>query len=90
MSDAHDRRKFLVRSEILKALNRASGYALPENVLHRDLNLFLQPAAMLSEFRGELAELEEHGLIAIIAGSLGAPRRIRLTDNGRAEVAANL
>lgn len=90
MSTAHDARKFLVRLEILKALNRASGYALRENVLHRDVNLFVQPAALLSEFRGELAELEEHGLITMVAGSLGAPRNIRLTDNGRAEVAANL
>jgi hypothetical protein len=90
MSAAHDARKFLVRSEILKDLNRASGYALPETVLHRDVNLFLQPSVLLAEFRGELTELEELGLITMVAGSLLAPRKIRLTDDGRAEVAAHL
>ena len=89
MSDAHDKRKFLVRLEILKALNSTSGYALRENILHRDVNLAVQPAVMLTEFRATLTDLEEFGLITIVGGSLGAPRNIRLTDNGRAEVAAN-
>ncbi len=90
MSDAHEKRKFTVRSEILRALNYASGYLLPENILHRDVNLAVQPPALLSEFRGELAELEQHALLTMIAGSLGGPRKIKLTDAGRAEVAANL
>ena len=91
MSDnLHDQRKALVRLEILKAVNRASGYLLPENVLHRDVNLFVQPAALLSEFRGELADLEQMGLVVIVPGGLGGARKIKLTDAGRAEVAANL
>jgi hypothetical protein len=90
MSDAHDKRRFTIKSEILKALNRASGYSMPENVLHRDLNLSLQPPAMIGEFRGELEELQSLGMISMVAGSLGAPRKIRLTDEGRAEVEAHL
>jgi hypothetical protein len=90
MSDAHDKRKFNVRLAILRALNSASGYFLPENVLHRDVNLDVQPPALLAEFRGELAELEQLSLVTMVAGSLGGARKIRLTDAGRAEVAANL
>jgi hypothetical protein len=68
---------------------RASGYLLPEPVLHRQVNLFVEPPVLLAEFRGELVELEQLNLITMIAGSLGGPRKIRLTDAGRAEVAAN-
>lgn len=91
MSDnLHDQRKARVRLEILKAINRASGYLLPENVLHADVNLHVVPAVLLSEFRGELADLEQMGLIVIVPGGLGGARKIKLTDAGRAEVAANL
>ena len=47
MSDAHDKRKFLVRLEILKALNSTSGYALRENILHRDVNLAVREGEIL-------------------------------------------
>jgi hypothetical protein len=90
MSDAHDERKARVRLEILKSLNRVSGYLLPENILHAELNLRVRPTVLLSEFRGELAELEPMGLITIISPNLGGTRQVRLTDAGRAEVAANL
>lgn len=89
MSEAHNRRKFSVRIEILKRLNEASGYLLPEPVLHRSVNLYVEPEVLLSEFRGELVELEQLNLLTMVAGSLGGPRKIRLTDAGRAEVAAN-
>ncbi len=90
MSDAHNLRKFKVKMAILRAINGAAGYLLPEPVLHRDLNLFVEPAALLGEFRGELQELQDHGLVHIVAGSLGGARKIKLTDAGRAEVESNL
>lgn len=89
MSAAHDARKFDVRIAILKRLAAASGYLLPETVLHSQTNLFVEPAVLLAEFRGELVELENMNLITMVAGTLGGPRKIRLTDAGRAEVAAN-
>jgi hypothetical protein len=90
MDNLHDQRKARVRLEILKAVNRHSGYVVPENVLHVDVSLHVAPAVLLSEFRGELADLDQMGLIAIVPGALGGARKIKLTDNGRAEVAANL
>lgn len=91
MSDnLHDQRRARVKIEILKAINRVSGYLLAENILHADLNLHVQPAVLLSEFRGELADLEQMGLVVIVPGSLGGARKVKLTDAGRAEVAANL
>ncbi len=90
MDNLHDQRKALVRLEILKAVNKASGFLLPENVLHRDLNLYVLPAVLLSEFRGELQDLEQMGLVVIVPGGLGGARKIKLTDAGRAQVASNL
>ena len=90
MDNLHEQRKAKVRLEILRAINRVSGYLLPENVLHADLNLHVAPPALLSEFRGELADLEQMGLVVIVPGGLGGARKIKLTDAGRAEVAANL
>lgn len=90
MSDAYEKRKYLVRLETLRALNSTAGYFLPENILHRDVNLSVKPDVLLAEFRGELVELEQLGLVTMIAGTMGGPRKVRLTDAGRAEVAANL
>lgn len=86
MSDAHNLRKFKVKMAILRAINGAAGYLLPENILQRDVNIDLEPVALLGEFRGELQELQDHGLVHIVSGSLGSPRKIKLTDAGRAEV----
>lgn len=85
-----DERTAVVRLEILKAVHKASGYLLPENIVHRDINLHVAPAVLLSEFRGVLIDLEQMGLIAVVAASMGGARKIQLTDAGRAQVAANL
>lgn len=85
----HEQRKFLMRLEILQALNVTTGYLLPEPALHNHINLSLPTPALLAEFRGELVELEHMGLLTMVEGSMGGPRKIRLTDAGRAEVAAN-
>lgn len=90
MDNLHDQRKALVRLEILRAINKASGFLLPEQILHRDVNLYMAPAVLLSEFRGELADIEQMGLIVIVSGGIGGARKIKLTDAGRAEVASNL
>jgi hypothetical protein len=91
MSDAHDKRKFNVRLAILRALNSASGYFLPENVLHRDVNLDSAAAAHCSpNFAASSPSSSSSAWSTMVAGSLGGARKIRLTDAGRAEVAANL
>jgi hypothetical protein len=89
-NNLQDQRKAIVRLEILRAVHKSSGYLLPENIAHRDINLHMMPAVLLSEFRGELVDLEGMGLIVIVPGGLGGARKIKLTDAGRAQVAANL
>jgi hypothetical protein len=90
MNQLHDQRKALVRLEILRAIHKASGFLLPENIVHRDINLHIAPAVVLSEFRGELTDLEQMGFIVVVPSGLGGARKIKLTDAGRAQVASNM
>jgi hypothetical protein len=84
----HDERRARVRLETLIALERVSGYMLAENILFADTNLRLSPPASLSEFRAELKDLEQMGLVVVVADPLGGPRRVKITSAGRAEIAA--
>jgi hypothetical protein len=90
MDNLQNQRSAVIKLEILRAINRASGFLLAENIVHRDINLHVSPAVLLSEFRGELIDLEQMGLIVVVAAGIGGARKIQLTDAGRAQVAANL
>ncbi|HEY3659712.1 MAG TPA: hypothetical protein VGK91_00625 [Candidatus Udaeobacter sp.] len=84
----HDERRARVRMEILRALERVSGYSLGENILFADTNVHIEPRATLSEFRNELETLEHMALVAIVAGGpLDSSRKVRITASGRAALA---
>lgn len=86
--EIHNQRRARIRLEILKALDRVSGFMLGENILFADTNLHLDPRAQLSEFRNELETLEHMGMVVIVPDSLGGPRRVKITAAGRGEIAA--
>jgi hypothetical protein len=90
MDNLQNQRSAVIKLEILRAINRASGFLLPENIVHRDINLHIAPAVVLSEFRGELTDLEQMGFIVVVPSGLGGARKIKLTDAGRAQVASNM
>jgi hypothetical protein len=88
INQVHDQRRARVRLELLKALDRVSGFMLRENILYADLNLHLSPPATVAEYRKELESLEAMSMIVILADSLGGPRQVKITAAGSTEVAA--
>jgi hypothetical protein len=81
-------RRASLRTQILKSLDRVSGYLLGDNILFADVNIHVEPRAQLSEFRNELETLEHMGLVAIVPGGpLDNSRKVRITAAGRAALA---
>ena len=81
-------RRAQMRRTILRVLNRVDGGALPENILFADSNLHVVPKMELSEYRDQLIELRDMGLVDIIPpGRLYSQRKIMITDEGRLALA---
>ncbi len=75
------------RKHLLKILERAMPYALPEDSLLASLNVAVRPPCGQAEFDEHIVWLKSHGMIAAMEGQMGDDlARWLITESGQAEL----